>query len=72
LGDVSANDIDVSGTVTAKDADVSDMLTTNNFTATLAEIAKILSGEIEVEKLTVTKAAHFFSLIIDEIKSVGG
>ena len=33
---------------------------------------KILADDISVDTLTVTKAAHFFSLIIDEIKSVGG
>ena len=32
----------------------------------------LLAGNISVDTLTVTKAAHFFSLIIDEIKSVGG
>lgn len=35
-------------------------------------IKDLLAGNISVETLTVTKAAHFFSLIIDEIKSVGG
>ena len=38
----------------------------------LAEISKIISENIEVDNLTVKKAAHFFKLIIDEIKSVGG
>lgn len=41
--------------------------TINNLTST-----KILANDISVDTLTVTKAAHFFSLIIDEIKSVGG
>lgn len=35
-------------------------------------IKDLLAGNISVETLTVTKAAYFFSLIIDEIKSVGG
>lgn len=35
-------------------------------------IKDLLAGNISVETLTVTKAAHFFSLIIDELKSVGG
>lgn len=37
-----------------------------------ATIKDLLAGNISVDTLTVTKAAHFFSLIIDEIKSVGG
>ena len=37
-----------------------------------AVLKDLLAGNISVETLTVTKAAHFFSLIIDEIKSVGG
>lgn len=35
-------------------------------------IKKLLASDISVDTLTVTKAAHFFSLILDEIKSVGG
>jgi hypothetical protein len=35
-------------------------------------VVKIISENIEVDNLTVKKAAHFFKLIIDEIKSVGG
>lgn len=30
------------------------------------------SGDIRTEYLTVTKAAHFFKLVIDELRSVGG
>lgn len=41
-------------------------------TGTKATLSDLLAGNISVETLTVTKAAHFFSLIIDEIKSVGG
>ena len=37
-----------------------------------AEIEQILSKNITTEYLTVTKSAHFFELIIDKIKSVGG
>lgn len=37
-----------------------------------AVLKDLLAGNISVDTLTVTKAAHFFSLIIDEIKSVGG
>lgn len=41
-------------------------------TGTKATLSDLLAGNISVETLTVTKAAHFFSLMIDEIKSVGG
>ena len=41
-------------------------------TGTKATLSDLFAGNISVETLTVTKAAHFFSLIIDEIKSVGG
>ena len=37
-----------------------------------ASIDNILSKNITTEYLTVTKQAHFFELIIDKIKSVGG
>ena len=56
----------------ANNANISNTLNSNEINATKAEIQQLLSGEIEVDKLTVTKSAHFFSLIIDEIKSVGG
>ena len=58
--------------LTADNAIVNNQLSTTNFDATLAEITKIISENIEVDNLTVKKAAHFFKLIIDEIKSVGG
>jgi hypothetical protein len=32
----------------------------------------LTSVEITTEKLTVTKQAHFFELIIDKIKAAGG
>ena len=76
VGDVNANSITANGAtlgdVSAKNVTVTNTITTNNLKATLAEITKILSGTIEVDNLTVKKAAHFFKLIIDEIKSVGG
>ena len=70
LGDVEANNVDTN-TLEATEADI-DTLNVNSLYATLAEISTLLSDKITVDTLTVTKAAHFFSLIIDEIKSVGG
>ncbi len=76
IGDVDADNINANGAtlgeVTANNLTVINNLTANKLSATLAEITKILSGTIEVDNLTVKKAAHFFKLIIDEIKSVGG
>lgn len=43
-----------------------------NILASKSTIFNLLSNEIVVDNLTVTKAAHFFKLIIDEVKSVGG
>lgn len=53
-------------------ADFWDSVNTNEFYALFADIKKLISENIEVDNLTVKKAAHFFKLIIDEIKSVGG
>ena len=43
-----------------------------NILSTKSTIFNLLSNEIVVDNLTVNKAAHFFKLIIDEVKSVGG
>jgi hypothetical protein len=81
VGDVDAENVEADNLdatvgsfreVTTENATVMDTLTTTDLIATLAEISKIISGTIEVDNLTVKKAAHFFKLIIDEIKSVGG
>ena len=44
----------------------------DNLTYSGGSIDNLSSSNITTEYLTVTKQAHFFSLIIDEIKSVGG
>ncbi len=69
--DVIAENIDTEY-ISANNADILDTLDTNKLKGVLAEINKIISETIEVDNLTVKKAAHFFKLIIDEIKSVGG
>lgn len=53
------------------------MIKTNQFeTQTLKAVSgyiqTLMSEEITTEYLEVTKAAHFFKLVIDEIKAVGG
>ena len=47
-------------------------LKTTDLEATNATIDNIISKNITTEYLTVTKQAHFFELVIDKIKSVGG
>lgn len=47
-------------------------LKTTDLEATNATIDNIISKNITTENLTVTKQAHFFELVIDKIKSVGG
>ena len=51
---------------------VNNQLTTNKLSAISGYIKTLLSEEITVDYLTVTKAAHFFKLIIDEIKATQG
>ena len=58
--------------LSATNAEIWNTLKTNKLEGVLAEIKKLISEDVEVDNLTVKKAAHFFKLIIDEIKSVGG
>lgn len=70
IGDVEAENLRALFTdidnLSAREGTITDL------SATKALITELLADNISVENLTVTKAAHFFSLIIDEIKSVGG
>ena len=65
-GDAELHDIN-GNKVTVVEAVVSGLLR-----ATSAVINSLVSGNITTQSLTVTGAAHFFSLIIDELRSVGG
>ena len=51
---------------------VNGKLTTNQLQAVSGYIQTLLSDSITTDYLTVTKAAHFFKLIIDEIKATQG
>lgn len=53
-------------------AKVNGLLDTNQLKAISGYIQTLLSDEITCDYLTVTKAAHFFKLIIDEIKATQG
>lgn len=70
-GDISATNGNFTN-VDATNIDADNINVSSSITSPYAEIASLLSTDIVVDNLTVTKAAHFFSLIIDEIKSVGG
>lgn len=65
------------GDVTSQTITNNGLIKTNQFeTQTLKAVSgyiqSLMSEEITTEYLEVTKAAHFFKLVIDEIKAVGG
>ena len=64
--------ITISGQTIYGDDGIFNSLKTEELSAVTAIIQNLLADNITTDYLTVTKAAHFFSLIIDEIKSVGG
>lgn len=61
ISSLTGDTIKLSGKITAADADITNAWITN-----------LNSKYITTEYLNVTKQAHFFELIIDKIKSVGG
>lgn len=65
-GDASLHNI-TGNQLTAVNATISGLLQ-----AALAKISSLESESITTKDLIVTGAAHFFSLIIDELRSVGG
>lgn len=76
MGDVTAKTENV-GTLTSQTITNNGLIKTNQFeTQTLQAVSgyiqSLMSEEITTEYLEVTKAAHFFKLVIDEVKAVGG
>ena len=76
MGDITAKTENV-GTLTSQTITNNGLIKTNQFeTQTLQAVSgyiqSLMSEEITTEYLEVTKAAHFFKLVIDEIKAVGG
>lgn len=69
-GDVKAEYVEAD-IIKAEDVNAEDV-ETQSLDATIGNIQDLLSDNATISTLTVTQAAHFFSLIIDEIKSVGG
>ena len=51
---------------------LSDIITTDEINVLVGTIDDLESENITVDNLTVTKAAHFFKLIIDEVKATQG
>lgn len=86
--DINAANANISGNISAANATIENDLhadniytnyirnngvtDTNNLSAATAYIKSLLSDNVVVDNLTVTKAAHFFKLIVDEIKSTNG
>lgn len=56
----------------AVDCITADSLDLKNLSALKATIEELIAGDITTKNLTVTGTAHFFELIIDKIRSVGG
>lgn len=61
-----------SQTITNNGKITTNQFKTNTLEAVSGYIQTLLSESITTENLEVTKAAHFFSLVIDEVKAVGG
>ena len=66
-------DVNISniGSLYADFAGIKD-LNAKSATIDVAKITELFSGNITTDYLTVLKSAHFFELIIDQIKAVGG
>ena len=86
-GDIYANNANIAGNVTTNNVTTQTVnadyaytgnivnqnnITTHSIDAIQATLQNLIAGRITVDNLTVTKAAHFFKLIIDEIKSTNG
>nr|DAV84710.1 MAG TPA: hypothetical protein [Caudoviricetes sp.] len=73
LTSITANIEDVtSQTITNNGLIKTNQFETQTLKAVSGYIQSLMSEEITTEYLEVTKAAHFFKLVIDEIKAVGG
>ena len=76
LGEIESTYADITtvdaGSVIADLGSFTNVQVTDTLTALNAIIDYLTSKEITTEYLTVTKAAHFFKLVIDEIKATQG
>lgn len=71
-GDISATNGTFSNLVKTQNAEVGQTLTTMDFEAEDANITNMFGTNATIGNLTITKAAHFYQLIIDQIKSTQG
>ena len=79
-GTITTDDLSATtGTINEFDADTANITTVNsttvnstNVNASNGNITNMVSTDMVTEYLIVTKEAHFFKLIIDELRSVGG
>lgn len=87
-GDITANnanfsgDLHIDGALSVKELNANEIhsdnifntgvIKTSNLSAATAYIKDMLAGNLVCDNLTVTKAAHFFKLVIDEIHSSQG
>ena len=79
-GDVDAENIEATNVnaskVTSTEAEISnatiDTISADSVSSTKGDYTTLTSQDLRVDTLTVNKSAHFFSLTIDEVKSVGG
>lgn len=79
-GTITTDDLSATtGKINEFDADTANITTVNSTTvnstdvnASNGNITNMVSSDMVTEYLTVTKEAHFFKLIIDELRSVGG
>lgn len=71
-GDITNNGDLHTNNIFATNGTFTGDLSTLNFLATNGEITNLTSKTATIDNLTVTKAAHFYKLIIDEIKATQG
>lgn len=68
----ATSDITTEGDMYCDNLTVEDTIHTDKLFANYLEFLEGIGTDLTVENLTVTKAAHFFKLIIDEIKATKG
>ena len=70
IGDVEADSVEAT-VVCSTDVNCEEV-DTYQLLSQYGNITNFISTDASIQNLTITGAAHFFSLMIDEIKSVGG
>lgn len=68
----ATGNITTDGSIYAENAYITNEIVADSISADDGDITNLISSTILCENLTVTKAAHFFKLVIDEIKATKG